>query len=122
MCGSHSWRFFKTPVWHVDAARGPSTPSLDHLVGAGDERRRNFQTEGLRGFEIDDQLELGRLLDRKITRFRAPENLIKVVGYTSLERKQVRSIRNQAAGIDALQAGSKSKSACTPSDWGVTFN
>src|SRR5262249_17851793 len=26
--------FFKTPVWHVDAARGPSTPSFDHLVGS----------------------------------------------------------------------------------------
>jgi hypothetical protein len=24
----------ETPVWHLDAARGPSTPSLDQLVGA----------------------------------------------------------------------------------------
>jgi hypothetical protein len=27
---------FQTAVWHSDAARGPSTPSFDHLVGAGD--------------------------------------------------------------------------------------
>jgi hypothetical protein len=29
-----SEEFFETPVWHVDAARGPSTPSFDQLVGA----------------------------------------------------------------------------------------
>jgi hypothetical protein len=27
---------FKTPVWHVDAAKGPSTPSFDDVVGTGD--------------------------------------------------------------------------------------
>src|SRR5215475_13887342 len=26
--------FDQTAVWHSDAARGPSTPSFDHLVGA----------------------------------------------------------------------------------------
>jgi len=41
-------------------------PSLDHVVGAQQERSREGQAEGLRGLEVDDQLELGGLLDRQI--------------------------------------------------------
>ena len=41
--------FDQTAVWHSDAARGPSTPSFDHLVGAGEQRGRHglFLTLGL---------------------------------------------------------------------------
>jgi len=54
--------------------------SLDHLVGAGDKRRRHFKAERLCGLEIDHQFELGRGLHRKVGRFLALENAIDIIG------------------------------------------
>ena len=39
---------------------------FDQLVCAQQQRLRNRQPEGLRGFQVDDQLELGGLLDREV--------------------------------------------------------
>ena len=39
---------------------------LDHLVGAGEQRRRHVDAERLGGRQIDDELELGRLHHRQI--------------------------------------------------------
>ena len=40
--------------------------SLDQLIGLEEEGRGNRDPEGLRGLEIDDQLELRRLLHRQV--------------------------------------------------------
>ena len=48
---------------------------LDHLVGAGEQRRRHFQANRLRHDQVNDEVELGRLLDRKIGGLRPPKLL-----------------------------------------------
>ena len=54
--------------------------SLDHLICSEQHRLRNRQADLFRGFEIDDELKLGRLLDRKVGGFRTFEDLVNING------------------------------------------
>ena len=47
---------------------------FDHLVGAGEQRLRDFEAERFRGAEVDHKLDLGALLDWQIGRPFAFEN------------------------------------------------
>ena len=49
--------------------RKPADQSLDHLVRPQQQRRRDRQAERLGGLEVDDQLELGGLLDGEVGGF-----------------------------------------------------
>src|SRR5262249_56018968 len=53
--------------------------SLDHLIRPRQQRRRDRQAERLGGLEVDDQLELGRLLDWEIGRVRTLANPWRIV-------------------------------------------
>src|SRR5580700_10932128 len=53
--------------------------SFDHLVGKGEKCRRNSEAQGLGGFEVDDEIELGWLLHRYIAGLGAAKNFIDVV-------------------------------------------
>jgi hypothetical protein len=57
-----------------------AAPLFDHLVGAGEQRRRHFEAERLRRFQIDDQLELRGLLDGQIARLCPFEDLVHKMG------------------------------------------
>src|SRR6516162_3442671 len=52
---------------------------FDHLVRAGEQRWRDCQSQCPRGLEVDDQFQPGRLLDRKLVRFFAPQYPIDIV-------------------------------------------
>src|SRR3981189_1978375 len=59
--------------------------SLNHPVRAQHQRLRDRNAERLGGLQIDDQLELRRLLDGKVGWLRALEDLVHVCGGASDE-------------------------------------
>jgi hypothetical protein len=50
----------------VQSAPQKTAPLFDHLVGAGEERRRHGEAKLLRSLEIDHQLVFGRRLHRQV--------------------------------------------------------
>ena len=44
---------------------------FDHLVGAGEQRRRNREAERFGGLEIDQKLDVSRKFHRQVARFGA---------------------------------------------------
>src|SRR6516162_8412642 len=73
---------------------------FDHLVGAGEQRLRHGEPKCLRGFEIDDQLILGRSLDRQFGWLFTLENAVDVCSGPPKLVNMVGSVRDQTSGSD----------------------
>src|SRR6516225_7894927 len=68
-----------TGVTHRHVRLGPGgdiTRLFNHLVGGRKQRRRNLDSERFGGLEIDEQIELCRLLEGNIAGSGAVENLL----------------------------------------------
>jgi hypothetical protein len=83
--------------------------SLDDLVGARNYCRWHVEAERLGGFQIDDQLVLGRVLHRQVGRFFALEDAIHVCCCAVVWINAIRAVRNKASfsSIEAVGVNSR---------------
>src|SRR5215472_6112508 len=68
--------------------------------GAGEEHGRDREAERFRGAEIDDEIELGRLLDRDVSWLCPTQNLVDEIGGPPKHVRKIRSIRHQARSFE----------------------
>ena len=74
-------------------------PSLDDSISSIQHRLRNGQTDLFSRLKINHQLELRRLLDRKIAGLGAFLDLVYVAGYAPVTVGLVRTIGHEPASI-----------------------
>src|SRR5712692_3066979 len=80
----------------------PADPSLNYLVRPLQQSLRDRQPERLRRLKVDDQLELGGLLDGQIRRLRPLENLVHVARGAPILLKLVRPVRDKTVCLDKI--------------------
>src|SRR5207245_5241188 len=75
---------------------------FEHVVGPQQECLLDREAERLGGLQVDDQLELRRLLDREVGRLGPLENLVSVDGGTPEAFGDVWRVGHEAAGLREL--------------------
>src|SRR5215510_12724068 len=74
-------------------------PSFDHLVGACEQRCWHFEAEGLGGFEVDVQLEFGRLLHWQSGNLGALKDAVDIRRCPMKQIGRIDTVRYQAAAL-----------------------
>jgi hypothetical protein len=57
--------------WHVCLVPEAEVGLFDYLIGASEQRQRQFKTEGFCRLKVMDQVEFGRLFNWNVGRLRA---------------------------------------------------
>src|SRR6516162_6602068 len=75
---------------------------FDHLVGDGNQRRRDLEAKRFRRLEINDQFECCWLLNRQVGRIGTLDDLVDVNGGASTKIGKVYAVCDEAARIYKL--------------------
>jgi hypothetical protein len=86
------------PTYAVQQA----VPLLDDLVGAREQHGRDGKTQRLGGGQVDNEIELGRLLHWNVARLRPPQYFIDIVGGVPEQVWKAWSIGHQTSRFDEL--------------------
>src|SRR5215467_6714183 len=78
----------------------PDAPLFDYLIRPSQQRGRDRQAKRLGGLEVDDQLELRRLLYWYVSRFGPLQNLVDEDSATSPAVQKIRGIGHEAPSLD----------------------
>jgi hypothetical protein len=70
----------KTGLEQMQQTTYTNAPLFDDLVGAQQESFRDLQAQRFGGGQVDDEIELGRLLDRNVRGLRPTQNLVDEIG------------------------------------------
>jgi hypothetical protein len=86
-----------------------ATPAclFDQFVGANEQRRRDGYADRLRGLEVDDEIEFGGLLHRKIAGLLTAKNSISVFRHSPESVGQVVRVGDEPASPDRTSVGAK---------------
>src|SRR5262250_286438 len=84
-------------MWNVGTPVRVFRPSLNHFIGMCQDRRRRRQPEGFGSLEVDDELELLRLLDGEISGPGSFEDLVHVHGGVPVHLRETGRIGDKTA-------------------------
>ena len=92
---------------------GSCLGSFDYFVGAGEQRGRHGEAERLCSLHVDNEIELGRLLDRNVSRLRPTQNLVNKLSSAPELVSLVRSVRHQTSRFNKLTEHVQCRQSCT---------
>src|ERR1700722_17690399 len=75
---------------------------FDHLVGERLYFIGNGEAEGFSGFQVYDEVEFGRLLDRDLAGLRSAQNLVDKIASALEQSRIVWSVRYESPGLDKI--------------------
>src|SRR5258708_8923768 len=71
---------------------------LDHVVGAGEESRRDFEAKRLGSLEVDPKIETRGLVKRNVSRSAALQNLRNLSGNSAEGLRKIDRLCHQSPG------------------------